>query len=53
LVVVVGAGDEEITEMLVKAGADPDIKDALGVSARKYAAIFGNSKMLAMFDAKK
>jgi len=53
LVVVVGAGDEEIAEMLVKAGADPDIKDALGVSARKYATIFGNSKMLAMFDANK
>jgi ankyrin repeat protein len=51
LVVVAGAGDEELAEMLVKAGADPDIKDALGVSARKYAAIFGNSKMLAMFDA--
>jgi uncharacterized protein len=51
LVIVVGAGDEEIAEMLVKAGADPDIKDALGVSARKYATIFGNSKMLAMFDA--
>jgi len=51
LVVVVGAGDEELAEMLVKAGADPDIKDALGVSARKYATIFSNSKMLAMFDA--
>jgi len=52
LVVVVGEGDEEIVEMLVKAGADPDIKDALGVSARKYATIFGNSKMLAIFDRK-
>ncbi|GBU28778.1 ankyrin domain-containing protein [Treponema sp. R8-4-B8] len=50
LVVVVGAGDEAIVEMLVKAGADPDIKDALGVSARKYATIFGNKNMLAMFE---
>jgi len=50
LVVVVGAGDEAIVELLVKAGADPDIKDALGVSARKYATIFGNKNMLAMFD---
>jgi hypothetical protein len=50
LVVVVGSGDEEIVEMLFKAGADPDIKDALGVSARKYATIFGNHKMLAIFD---
>jgi uncharacterized protein len=52
LIVVVGAGDEDIVELLVKAGADSDIKDALGVSARKYATIFGNKKMLAMFDAK-
>jgi uncharacterized protein len=50
LVVVVGSGDEEIVEMLFKAGANPDIKDALGVSARKYATIFGNQKMLAIFD---
>jgi len=52
LIVVVGAGDEDIVELLVKAGADADIKDALGVSARKYATIFNNKKMLAMFDAK-
>jgi hypothetical protein len=51
LVVVVGAGDEEIVEMLVNAGADPDIKDSLGVSARKYAALFKKSAMLAFFDA--
>jgi len=51
LIVVVGAGDEEIVEILAKAGADPDIKDALGVSARKYATIFGNKNMLAVFDA--
>jgi uncharacterized protein len=50
LIVVVGVGDEEIVEMLVNAGADPDIKDSLGVSARKYAALFGNKKMLAVFD---
>jgi len=51
LVVVVGAGDEDIVELLARAGADPDIKDALGVSARKYATIFGNKKMLDIFDA--
>jgi len=51
LVVVVGAGDDEIVEMLVKAGADPDIEDSLGVSARKYAALFRKSMMIAAFDA--
>jgi len=38
--------------MLVKAGADPDIEDALGVSARMYATIFRNDKMKSLFDAK-
>jgi len=51
LVVVVGAGDEEIVEMLVRAGADPDIEDSLGVSARKYAALFKKSTMTALFNA--
>jgi hypothetical protein len=51
LVVVVGAGDDEIVEILVKAGADPDIEDALGVSARKYAALFKKSTVIALFDA--
>jgi len=50
LVVVVGAGDEEIVEMLVKAGADPDIEDSLGVSARKYAALFKKSTMITLFN---
>jgi hypothetical protein len=52
LIIVVGAGDEEIVEMLVKAGADPDIEDMLGVSARMYANLFKNDKMKALFDAK-
>ena len=51
LVVVVGAGDEDIVELLVKAGADPDIEDSLGVSARKYAALFKKKTMMAFFDA--
>jgi ankyrin repeat protein len=50
LVVVVGAGDEEIVELLVKAGADPDVEDSLGVSARKYAALFRKTTMINLFD---
>jgi hypothetical protein len=52
LIIVVGAGDEEIVEMLVKAGADPDIEDTLGVSARMYANIFKNNKIQSLFDSK-
>jgi hypothetical protein len=52
LIIVVGAGDEEIVEMLVKAGADPDLEDTLGVSARMYANIFKNEKMKALFAAR-
>ena len=52
LIIVVGAGDTEITEILVKAGADPDIEDAFGVSARMYANIFKNDKIQALFGAK-
>jgi len=51
LVVSVGAGDEKIVEMLVKSGANPDIEDSLGVSARKYATLFKNNAMLALFDS--
>jgi uncharacterized protein len=51
LIIVVGAGDVEITEILVKAGADPDIEDDFGVSARMYANIFKNDKIKALFQA--
>jgi hypothetical protein len=50
LVVAAGAGDEKTVEILFKAGADPDISDMLGVSARKYATLFKNEAMLAIFS---
>ena len=50
LVVVVGYGDVNMAEALLKAGADPDITDNLGVSARKYAALFRNDVILNLFD---
>jgi hypothetical protein len=52
LIIVVGAGDAEIVEMLVNAGADPDIEDDFGVSARMYANIFKNDKIQTLFDAR-
>ncbi|MCL2320107.1 MAG: ankyrin repeat domain-containing protein [Treponema sp.] len=50
LVVAVGAGQEKIVEALLKAGADPDIPDSLGASARKYAALFHKKSIQDLFD---
>jgi len=50
LIVATGASMEKMVELLLKAGADPDIPDSLGTSAKKYAALFKNEKILALFD---
>ena len=50
LIVAVGAGNEIIVETLLEAGADPDITDNLGVSARKYAALFHNNSIMSLFN---
>lgn len=50
LIIAVGAGDEKIVEALLKSGADPDIQDNMGVSARKYAKLFNKSNVTALFD---
>ena len=51
LVIAVGAGSAEIVEALLKAGADPDISDSMGVSARKYAALFKKDSITSLFAA--
>lgn len=50
LVVAVGTGNVEVVEALLKAGADPDIPDSMGMSARKYAVLFCNSALISLFD---
>ena len=50
LVVAVGAGDVETSEILYRAGADPDIADCLGASARKYATLFQIKPLLELFN---
>jgi uncharacterized protein len=49
LVVAVGRNDAEVARILVSGGADPDLSDKLGLSARKYAALFKNPEILALF----
>jgi hypothetical protein len=51
LIIAVGLNDEVSTEMLLKAGANPDEPDSLGASARKYAALFNRPSMIALFSA--
>ena len=50
LTVSIGSSCEEIIEALLKAGADPDIADKLGMSARKYATFFKKPAVLSLFD---
>ena len=51
LVVAVGRNDAEVARLLVEGGADADEADKLGLSARKYAALFKNPAILSLFDA--
>lgn len=48
LVIAVGRNDVAMAKTLLDGGADPDISDKLGLSARKYAALFHNPDMLAL-----
>jgi uncharacterized protein len=50
LVVAVGRNDVETARLLLAGGADPDLADKLGLSARKYGALFKNPSMLALFE---
>jgi uncharacterized protein len=50
LVIAVGRNDVEVARLLLRSGADPDQADKLGLSARKYAALFKNPSMLELFD---
>ena len=47
LVLALGKGDDQCALILLQAGANPDIEDKLGMSARKYAQLFGRTKILA------
>lgn len=50
LIIAVGLTDTATVELLLKAGADPDAPDSLGATARKYAQLFRNPAMLALFE---
>jgi hypothetical protein len=49
LIIAVGLNDEPSVELLLKSGANVDDPDSLGVSARKYAALFNRPGMVKLF----
>ena len=50
LVLAVGANKTKIMEALAKAGADPDIKDQMGMSAYGYASLFKKEEILSILE---
>ena len=48
LVLAVGNGNVKIVELLLSSGADPDIKDSMGMSARGYATLFKKQEMMSL-----
>jgi hypothetical protein len=50
LIFSVGLNDTAFTEMLLKAGANPDEPDALGAGARKYAVLFNKPEIMELFE---
>jgi hypothetical protein len=50
LTISVGLADGPFVELLLKAGANADEPDALGASARKYAALFNKPEIVELFE---
>ena len=51
LVIAVGRNDADTSKALLESGADADLSDKLGLSARKYAKLFHHPAMQALFEA--
>ncbi len=50
LVLAVGADKTEIVKMLAENGANPDIKDGMGMSAYDYAKLFKKTEILSILE---
>ncbi|MBR6297501.1 MAG: ankyrin repeat domain-containing protein [Treponema sp.] len=50
LVLAVGNGDEKIVKLLLDNGADPDLPDSMGMSARKYAGLFKKAAIVEIME---
>ena len=52
LVLAVGNGNSKIVKLLLNSGADPDVKDSMGMSARDYASLFKNEELMKLMGKK-
>ena len=55
LVLAVGNGDARLVDLLLKNGANADLKDSMGMSAREYANLFkknGIDKLMLKYPQK-
>lgn len=50
LVLAVGNGNEEICDVLLRYGADPDVKDHMNMSAIQYAKLFKKEAIVKIFE---
>jgi ankyrin repeat protein len=50
LMLAVGRGDYETVEFLLKANANADCKDVLGMTALQYAQILKHQRIASLFD---
>ncbi len=50
LVLAVGNGNSLIVKLLLENGADPDVKDSMGMSARGYAKLFRNEELMKLME---
>jgi len=50
LVLAVGNGNTNIVELLLKHGANPDVKDSMEMTAREYAVLFRKPSIIKLFE---
>ena len=43
---------KKIVKLLLDSGADPDVKDSMGMSARGYASLFKNEELMKLMETK-
>ena len=50
LILAVGANRESLVKLLAENGADPDVKDMMGMSAYNYAVLFKKQRLVEILE---